>query len=142
MIKEIFTLQNPWREKRDFRFNLKKRLILDTIVSNLENELIVGLIGSRQVGKSSILYLLINHLIKKGCPLKNIFYFNLDDFKLHEIFVSIPAFFEFVGPGNETKYVFIDEIQRLPSPGLFLKELFDLNRNLKIIFSGSSQLEI
>lgn len=142
MIREIFLLQNPWREQEDYQFNLKKRQIFDTLLKNLDNELILGLIGSRQVGKSSILYLLIDKLIQSGTPKHNIFYFNLDDFKLHELFESVPDFFQFIGKDETKKYVFIDEVQRLSSPGLFLKEIFDLIRNIKIIFSGSSQLEM
>ncbi len=142
MIREIFQLQNPWREKSDYSFKLKPRDIFETISLNLENELILGLIGSRQVGKSSVILLTIEHLMRKGVNPNNIYYFNLDDFVLHEIFSSLPAFFEFIGKTDEKKYILIDEIQRLPSPGLFLKEVYDLKRDIKIIFSGSSQLEI
>ena len=38
--------------------------------------------------------------------------------------------------------IFIDEVQRLESPGLLLKTIADLNLNIKLIASGSSQLEI
>lgn len=142
MISEIFSLQNPWRKKPDFSFKLKSRKILNVLIQNLQNELILGLTGSRQVGKSSILYLLINHLLKDKVNSSSIFYFNLDDLKLHELFTSVPDFLHFLGEDNEQKYVFIDEIQRLNSPGLFLKEVFDLKHKIKIIYSGSSQLEI
>ena len=72
-----------------------------------------------------------------------IFYFNLDDLKLHELFTQITAIIEFTGkPEINKKYIFIDEIQRLPNPGLLLKEIYDLNLNFKIVYSGSSQLEI
>lgn len=143
MIKQIFELQNPWRSSSDYIFKQKPRDILDTLIRNLDNDKMLGLIGSRQVGKSSIIYLLIKHLIKdkKIAPF-NILYFNLDDLKLHELFRNIPQFVQFIGKGAETNYIFIDEIQRLALPGLFLKEIFDLNLNYKIIFSGSSQLEI
>jgi hypothetical protein len=60
MIQEVFHLQNPWRVKTNYSFKLKGRGILETIHSNLENELILGLIGSRQVGKSSIIFLTID----------------------------------------------------------------------------------
>lgn len=142
MISEIFTIQNPWRKDSNYSFKLKNRHILDVLIENLQNELILGLIGSRQVGKSSILYLLIDRLLKNKINPTNIFYFNLDDLKLHELFKSIPDFLQFLGDEKEQKYVFIDEIQRLDSPGLFLKEVFDLKRKIKIIYSGSSQLEI
>jgi len=142
MIREIFLLQNPWRENPGYKFNLKEREILSTLHHNMDNELILGLIGSRQVGKSSLLYLLIENLLLRKIAAENIFYFNLDDFKLHELFSSMPDFIQFIGKNGNRKYILIDEIQRLPSPGLFLKEIFDLKYNFKIIYSGSSQLEI
>lgn len=142
MIKEIFLLQNPWRDQKDFLFDLKEREVLNTLLSNMNNELILGLVGSRQVGKSSLIYLLIEKLLDSGESPKNIFYFNLDDLHLHTLFSAIPDFIQFLGNDNNRKYVFIDEIQRLNSPGLFLKQIFDLKKNIKIIFSGSSQLEV
>lgn len=142
MISEIFSLQNPWRNQSEFQFDLKQREILDPLIENIHNELIIGLLGSRQVGKSSLLYLLIDHLLKGNIASTDIFYFNLDDLKLHDLFSSVSDFIRFLGNGSKRKYVFIDEIQRLNSPGLFLKEVFDLNQNIKIFYSGSSQLEI
>jgi uncharacterized protein len=144
MIKEIFELQNPWRKKVKYQFSQKQRDILKILYPNFNNKKIIGLIGSRQVGKSSILYLLISYLLKeKKVDPENIFYFNLDDLKLHELFSHITDFIEFVGKSEkQTKYIFIDEIQRLPNPGLILKELYDLNLNFKIIYTGSSQLEL
>ncbi|MCF8234402.1 MAG: ATP-binding protein [Bacteroidales bacterium] len=100
------------------------------------------MLGSRQVGKSSLLMLLIKHLLQTGISSNDIFYFNLDDMKLHALFKNLPRFIEFLGKSESRKYVFVDEIQRLDSPGLFLKEVYDLKRNIKIIYSGSSQLEI
>jgi len=143
MIKEIFELQNQWRDP-SYSFTQKKRHILNTLISNLENRKILGLIGSRQVGKSSLIFLLISYLInEKRVDQNEIFYFNLDDLKLHELFTQITAIIEFTGkPEIIKKYIFIDEIQRLPNPGLLLKEIYDLNLNFKIIYSGSSQLEI
>jgi hypothetical protein len=38
--------------------------------------------------------------------------------------------------------IFIDEVQRLPSPGLLLKTIADLSFPIKMIASGSSQLEL
>ncbi len=142
MIREIFELQNPWRRKTNYSFALKQRNIINTLLENMNNELMIGLIGSRQVGKSSLLYLLIEKLLGEGVPSRNIFYFNLDDFQLHTLFSSISDFIQFIGDENDKKYVFIDEIQRLDSPGLFLKGIFDLRRNIKIVYSGSSQLEV
>ena len=143
MIKEIFNLQNPWRFKSTTLFDLKSRTILEILLNHLEHKKISGIIGSRQVGKSSLLFLIISHLIhQKNVQLNDIFYFNLDDLKLHELFNNITEFINFVQPGENRKFLLIDEIQRIENPGLFLKEIYDLNLNLKIIYSGSSQLEL
>jgi hypothetical protein len=142
MIKEIFLLQNPWRTNPKYSFNLKGREIFDILLENMDNELIIGLLGSRQVGKSSLLYMLIENLRNSGIAAENIFYFNLDDMQLQTLFDSIPEFIQFLGDNDEKKFVFIDEVQRLQYPGLFLKGVFDLKRNIKIVYSGSSQLEV
>lgn len=143
MIKQIFELQNPWRYRKDFRFKQKPRDILSVLTDNLQNNKMIGLVGSRQVGKSSIIYLLIKYLLEsEKVDANQIFYFNLDDLKLKELFLDVAKFVQFVGNGREIRYIFVDEIQRLPNPGLFLKEVYDLQINYKIIFSGSSQLEI
>ncbi len=150
MINEIFKLQNSWRNNPDYEFNLKKREILPIIINNIDNKNILGITGSRQVGKSSLLYLVIEYLINSKSNPRNIFYFNLDDLKLRELFTNLPDFIHFIGAESNNiknlkdkkKYILIDEIQRLENPGLILKELYDLNLNIKIIYSGSSQLEI
>lgn len=142
MIKDIFELQNPWRNNSDYVFNQKDRAILPVLLDQLDNNKIIGLIGSRQVGKSSLIFLIIRALIQKYSGSGNIYYFNLDDLKLQELFINIPEFIQFIGRDSEKKYIFIDEIQRLDNPGLFLKEVYDLGLNWKIFYSGSSQLEI
>jgi predicted AAA+ superfamily ATPase len=142
MISDIFILQNPWRNETGYTFGLRRRLMLDILLEQIDNPKIIGLLGSRQVGKSSLLFSIIEHLLTTGIPATDIFYFNLDDLKLHELFASPPDFIRFLGSGSQRKYVFIDEIQRLPNPGLFLKEIYDLRRPIKILYSGSSQLEM
>ncbi len=143
MIRDIFLLQNPWRTQTDFPFKLKNRNILPLLINALSSpKNILGLIGSRQVGKSSLMFLLIQHLLQHGTNSQNIFYFNLDDLKLHELFDNMPDFIDFTGAKNGGIFIFIDEVQRLENPGLFLKALYDLGLNIKIIYSGSSQLEI
>lgn len=100
------------------------------------------LIGPRRAGKTILGKYLAQELITQK-RFSSFFYLNCDlervrswlesplflDEALHYFALSQPIFF-------------IDEVQRLPSPGLFLKTLVDLQRPLKIIASGSSQLEL
>lgn len=141
MLETILKKQNPWWENKAFEFNIFSRNILPELINNLANDKILALIGSRQVGKTSLLYLLIEYLLKTVKPI-NIFYFNLDDFAVRNLFSSANTFLQYIQADDEMKYVFIDEVQRLDNPGLFLKSIHDLNLNLKIIVSGSSQLEL
>lgn len=141
MIEAILRKQNPWWENKTFDFGVFTRNVLPELIKNITNDKILALVGSRQVGKTSLLYLLIEYLLKT-VKSTNIFYFNLDDFEVRSLFSSADTFLQYIQDGNEIKYIFIDEVQRLDNPGIFLKSIHDLKLNLKIIVSGSSQLEL
>jgi len=142
MVSDIFKLQNPWQFNSDFKFNFFWREVLWELKENLKNEKILWIVWSRQVWKSSLMYLLIEDLIKNWTKKEDIFYFNLDNFFLHSLFWDISDFLDFLWDLKEKKYIFIDEVQRLKNPWIFLKEIYDLRLNIKIIYSWSSQLEI
>jgi predicted AAA+ superfamily ATPase len=126
MIQDIFALQNPWRYQKKYKFNYLPRIILPILIREIKNPKIIGLVGSRQVGKSSLLFLLIQQLLNLNISKERIFYFNLDDLQIRSLFANPAEFIEFIGNAAERQYIFIDEIQRLENPGLFLKELYDL----------------
>ena len=139
--KDVLLRQNPWWENGKLNKIMFSRFILPALIENLKNPKIVALVGSRQVGKSSLMYLMIEHLLVNIKP-TSIFYFNLDDLTMQDLFRDAQSFLSYLGNVNERKYIFIDEIQRLPNPGLFLKTIYDLGLDIKIIVSGSSQLEL
>lgn len=100
------------------------------------------LIGPRRSGKTTLGKFLCHKLIKTG-RFNNLLYLNCD---LEEVrsWLKSPLFiqeameqFHLTNP-----ILFIDEVQRLDSPGLMLKTLADLNLPIKMIASGSSQLEL
>lgn len=139
--KSVLKRLNPWWETGKIDRKVFPRFILPKLVENLKNPKIIALVGSRQVGKSSLMYLMVDHLLGSVTPV-DILYFNLDDLAIRELFADTQSFLDFLGDIKARKYVFIDEIQRLPNPGLFLKTVYDLNMNIKIVVSGSSQLEL
>lgn len=142
MLETILQQQNPWWQSGALSRTVFPRTVLPELVKNLSNEKILALVGSRQVGKTSLLYLLIEQLLKTVSPL-DILYFNVDDFEIRELFETADGFLNYLKNLKTTrKYIFIDEIQRLPNPGLFLKTIHDLKLNIKLIVSGSSQLEL
>lgn len=117
-----------------------KRGLKGKIIPWLAREEIIVITGARQTGKSVLLSQIIyDDLIPET---ENVYYFNLDT--PHQLdFVSNPDNLINIASGQKKKtYVFIDEVQRLKEPGLFLKGIYDLHLPIKLIVSGSSALEL
>lgn len=108
-----------------------------------EKEIII-LNGPRQTGKTSLLEILKNELIKSGAPEKTIFYLNLEEIKILETLNQDPEnILKYITSPEEKNYFFLDEIQYLDNPSNFLKHLYDKYAGkIKIIATGSSSLEI
>jgi len=70
-----------------------------------------------------------------------IHYFNLD-FPMDKKTLNDDHIVKIATKNKRMKIIFIDEVQRLVNPGLFLKQLYDLNLPIKLIVSGSSTLEL
>lgn len=108
---------------------------------------IIVLTGSRQTGKTSILYLLMDHLKNNGVSEDYVRYFDLEDLSLLDIFNSGPKEFIAYLTANgvnvsKKNFIFVDEIQYVSNPANFLKIISDHYKNLKLIVTGSSTLEI
>ena len=133
-----------------FPENLLPREVLPKIIPFLEPENIVLLTGARQTGKTSLLYLLIRHLLNNEIPPSQIVYFDLEniyDFSLLQNLKDFNDFWQILkGKGVDRKkrvFVFVDEVQHLDNPSSFLKYLHDHYKpGLKFIVTGSSSLEI
>ena len=128
-------------------FSLFERKVLFDIQKWMERDRVLLVVGSRQVGKTSLLFLLIQSLIKKGFPKESVYYFDLEDQDLLEIFNcgyrEFIKYLESLGQDFQDRvYVFIDEIQYLENPSNFLKLLHDHYKNIKVVCSGSSTLQI
>ncbi|GBD93420.1 archaeal ATPase [bacterium BMS3Abin05] len=144
-IIETFKYQNPWRTNLQFQIQpYFERAVTLEIAKWLHEPEIIVITGPRQSGKTTILFKLIENLISNKVPAKSIFYFNCDDLGVRSIFKNIPDLVQFVNRMTEDSkpFLFIDEIQRVENPGLFLKQLYDLRLGYKILVSGSSSLEI
>lgn len=123
---------------------LYNRQILDKIRPFIKRKEAILIKGTRRVGKTSLLYLLKDLLVKKQKIAKErIYFFDLEDLDIREDFNDNPrALLKYITGGKNKKYVFIDEIQYLDNPANFLKILTDHYPDLKIFATGSSSLEI
>ena len=121
-----------------------KREVFDEIIQYLDEDVILVIIGARQVGKTYILFYLEEHLKKKN---KVSYYMDLEDSRyLNILDEGVDAFVRHLkeeGLDTDKKiYVLLDEIQYMESPSSFLKLIHDHHRAIKLIVSGSSSFGI
>jgi predicted AAA+ superfamily ATPase len=136
-----------WDKTEEDDFNKDeffKRDIFDKLKKGLHTQKIEVIYGPRQSGKTTLLMFLIHHLNTTGIKENNIWYVNFDLISDYTLFEKPENFLRLYDKMNvEGKvYLFIDEIQRLESPGLFLKSIYDSRRNIKVFVSGSASFEI
>lgn len=95
----------------------------------------VGIIGPRGVGKTT----LILQYIKNNLNSKKALYVSADD-----IYFSENKLVDLAGDHykNAGDYLFIDEIHKYPDWSRELKNIYDTYPDLKIVFTGSSVLDI
>lgn len=112
-------------------------MIFRDLVANLEAKLhkgkVIVLIGPRQVGKTT----LINSILKD----KEYLFLDGDDNTVAETLANANTEILKSIIGNY-KYIFIDEVQRIPNIGLKLKIIVDQIKDVQVIVSGSSSLDI
>ncbi len=119
---------------------LIKRTILTKINKWIDSNKILILNGARQVGKTTILKEIERKLKQNN---KNCIYLNLESFQVADCLNANPDnIFNFVEDKNLFYYILIDEIQILDNPSHFLKYIYDTYKNLKLIVTGSANLEI
>lgn len=120
------------------------RLINDTDLSHYRynmdslpwSEKLLGIKGLRGVGKTTLLL----QFIKKQYGLSDkALYVSLDDLYFTENKL-IDLVEDFTALGGE--HLFVDEVHKYPNWSIELKNIYDYYKNLKVVFTGSSLLEI
>ncbi len=116
------------------------------IRAHIDEPEITIITGPRQGGKTTIIRQImedlgnVNHISPSLLQ-----YFNLDVSQDHRLFSHQEDVVQFIKnriPEKGKLYLFIDEIQRIQNPGVFLKGIYDLSLPVKLVVTGSSSLEI
>ncbi|MFH1890247.1 MAG: ATP-binding protein [Candidatus Kuenenbacteria bacterium] len=127
---------------------LKYRKVISVIIKFIDSPDVIVLHGARQVGKTSIMQYLINNELNQKSDVKNIVYFDLEDFNLLNLCNSgvervIDYLKELDCNFKKKIYLFLDEIHYLDNPSSFLKLFHDRYKGqIKLIVSGSSSFAI
>ncbi len=100
------------------------------------NSRLIGIKGSRGTGKTTLLLQKAKELNE---PEKKVSYWSLDDF-----YFSTKDFHELVFQFYENggRVLFLDEIHKLEQWSRHLKNMYDSYPDLKVVFSGSSMINI
>lgn len=132
---------NVWWEKNEVPQNLlgQKRGISNELIDLMELKEIKIFTGVRRSGKSTILYQIIQHLLNKDVPSKNIILLNFEDAALahyspEEIYES------YLSELNPTfdNFIFIDEVQRKEGWENWIRKKYDLKHATNFFVTGSS----
>jgi len=119
-----------------------KRKLFKEIIKILGKRQIVTILGLRRTGKTTLMYQLIDHLLKKTKK-NNILYFSFDE-SIKELDDVLDTYREITGKDfrEEKVFVFLDEIQKLGNWQNHIKKYYDLYPKIKFIVSGSESLFI
>lgn len=127
-------------------FSLQRQLIQNSTTSfvrSVMNEIdwegtrLIGIRGARGVGKTT---LLLQHIkLHYGAGTKKALYINLDSayFTRHDLMDIVQTFYT---SGGEC--LLLDEVHKYPHWSQYVKNIYDLYPTLKIVFTGSSLLQI
>ena len=131
---------NPWWERKEAIEELKGtfRPRYDILLNSVNIKEITIITGVRRSGKSTLMYQMIDKLLKNGIYPKQILFINLEDKKLiknslEEIYDSYRENINL----NEKAYIFLDEIHKKDKWELWIRKKYDLKTKDKFIISGS-----
>lgn len=118
-----------------------KRNLLTKLREHLLKKEISLIVGPRQAGKTTLMFILENELEQKR---EKTLFLSMDIEKDRQFFASQTTLIDKIKLeiGLGMGYVFLDEIQRKGNAGLFLKGIYDLNLPYKFVTSGSGSVEL
>lgn len=142
---KVLRQYNPWwRMPSSIKEESKpqKRLAYYEALKMLKHNSIrrfVVLSGVRRVGKTTIMYQIIDNLIEEGISPKNILYVTFDNPILKLVSVeSVLSIYESLYPIEGERYIFFDEIQYTDNWELWMKVIYDSRKDIRLIATGSA----
>ena len=95
--------------------------------------------GARRVGKTTIMYQMMNSLIDGGVNPKNILYVSFDNPIVKLVNVeTVLSIYESLYPIEGTRYIFLDEIQYTEHWELWMKVIYDSRKDIRLTATGSA----
>ncbi len=145
-IEKLAKFNEWWATKKVKTSSLKphKRPLFFDIQKYIKNRQILLITGLRRVGKTTLIYQLIQHLLDEKTKSLQIVYFSFDE-EIADFDDLIKTYEEKVLKRkiqDEKIYIFLDEIQKCKNWQNKIKISYDLYPNIKFIISGSASVQI
>ena len=143
-IRDVLQDSNPWW-KEEFKAEFKDRDIYQKTKKFLPLPQMIAYTGLRRVGKTTLMFKIVEDYIRSGFDPRNIIYFSFDEFRATEIRAVLKEYEELLEKDfRKGRYLLLlDEVQKLVNWEDQLKRVYDtFGKNLKIILSGSESLLI
>lgn len=140
---ELYHFNPWWRDgKVSPEFLGRRRKIFDEIIKYIDKRQIVLFTGLRRVGKTTLMYQIIDELLRKGVDPYNILYFSFDEMRydLRDIIKQYETEILRDDISKKKAFIFLDEIQKLEGWPSKVKLSYDANPKLKIFLTGSAQI--
>ena len=145
-IDEALRLLNSWwtsgTVKADLAKPYRRPMFTEAYDLLTKYRQIIVLSGLRRVGKTTIMYQIIDELLKKTRP-TSIVYFT-SDYGAADITAVLNAYQKITNVNwkEEKIYLFLDEAQKLENWSQQIKLLYDAFPNIKFVLSGSASLQL
>lgn len=144
-ILKVLSAFNPWWKTAMVHSSFTKeykRFAYHEAIKRLDQtdiRRIVVLTGTRRVGKTTIQYQIIDTLLKRGVDPKKIVFISMDHpmLKLSGMNEILECYHENVY-ANQDSYYFFDEIQYAADWDKWLKTIYDLQPETKVVATGSA----
>jgi len=139
-MEAVYYALNPWWEKKAFDAGVDRPEYLKRLREFVERRQIEVIIGSRRIGKTTLLRQFIGQLIQTGESPEDLFYIALDHPGLSSVSVSehLKSVRKMFMHDRERKlFLFLDEVHESPGWEAELKSIYD-HENVKIFCSGST----
>lgn len=144
-VVKVLRLYNPWwRNPSVIKEESKpqKRLAYYEALRMIKHKTLrrfAVLSGARRVGKTTIMYQMVDNLIDEGVNPNNILYVSFDNPILKLVNVeTVLTIYEALYPIEGTKYIFLDEIQYTDNWELWMKVIYDSRRDIRLTATGSA----
>ena len=138
-LEESIRSWNPWWSDPGAASKLAgvRRDVTDRILRSMSLRHVKDIIGIRRSGKSTVMYQVMDSLLKAGATPKDLLLLNFDDMEQREAgFGDILAAAGKLSP--DVSHLFIDEVQMKDGWERWVRTLYDTKKFRQILVTGSS----